>query len=277
DKRRGPLIPVDLAERLPSRGEFEGSQPFPHCVVEDLLGERGDELVAAFPGLEWEGWKRYPDRYQEGKAICSDIAAIPPPLADLIFALSSPAVLRALEELSGIEHLLPDPYLEGGGLHASGPGGILVPHTDFHRYAQLDLYRRLNLLVYLNPGWEESSGGALELFAPGMETPGRRVVPRLGTCVIFRTDARSPHGFTVPVAAGCWRRSVALYYYTSAEATSYSGDTNTYWRPVAPRTGVEKGRQALYKTLIAGSRALGMLAHRADPNLGGSRGPKAES
>jgi hypothetical protein len=71
--------------------------------------------------------------------------------------------------------------LEGGGLHLSGPGGILAPHTDFHTYGRLDLYRRLNVIVYLNPDWTKGDGG--ELVLTGGDGQGRtEVEPRWGTC-----------------------------------------------------------------------------------------------
>ena len=38
------------------------------------------------------------------------------------------------------------------------------------------------------------------------------------------------HGFPVPIAPGHWRRSIALYYYTAHENSTFSGDSTTYWR-----------------------------------------------
>jgi hypothetical protein len=235
--------------------------------VEDALAAGTEALLASFPAPDWDGWHRYPDDYQREKLICSDFALIPEPLQHLITELNGPAVLRLLERVSGIEGLVPDPYLEGGGLHCSGPGGVLAPHTDFHLYRRLRLYRRLNLLLYLNEGWEQDWGGCLELYSPSSAGPDRVIVPRWGTCVVFRTDDRSPHGFSRPIVGDHWRRSVALYYYTSVEAESYSGDTNTYWRQESQRSLVRRLRQRLYQGLILGSRGLGFVAHRVDPQL----------
>ncbi len=154
-----------------------------------------------------------------------------------------------LEAVTGIEKLIPDPYLKGGGLHLSGPGGVLVPHTDFHNYGELDLYRQLNVLVYLNPGWDESWGGCLELFEDRQaERASSKIVPTWGTCVIFRTDDLSVHGFPVPIAPGHWRRSIALYYYTARENSTFSGDSTTVlatsWR-VAGHTQQSCGWRAI--------------------------------
>lgn len=252
-----------------ARREFAQATPFPHVVLDDVLGVAPDDLLASFPDPQWPGWHRYHDDYQAGKLICSDPSLIPAPLMELIAELSSPEVLAGLEDLTGIGKLIPDPYLEGGGLHCSGPGGVLAPHTDFHLYRRLGLYRRINLLLYLNPGWESAWGGCLELYRSGGTRPARRVVPAWGTCVVFRTDDQSPHGFPDPIAPGRWRRSIALYYYTADETARYSGDTSTYWSQTmahGERTRA-RARQLAYKGLLFGSRGIAFLAHRVDPNL----------
>ena len=263
------LTTPESAERLARA--FVTASPFPHIVLDDVLSASGSELAPKFPDVEWPGWHSYSDQYQRGKMICSDVATIPSPLTDLIDELSRPAFLGFVEKVTGIPKLLPDPYLEGGGLHCSGPGGILAPHTDFHLYPRLGVYRRINVLLYLNREWEESWGGCLELYERGAESPEKVVVPRWGTCVIFRTDDRSLHGFSKPIVGDRWRRSVALYYYTADEAEEYSGDTNTYWAKLPSRGASHRIRRRAYEMLLLGSRGLAFLAHRVDPNLSSRR------
>jgi hypothetical protein len=253
------------AQRL--RQLFAGASPWPHVVLDDALAAPASDLAPKFPQPEWPQWHRYGDQYQRGKLICSDLAALPETYADLIAELCRPAFLQFLETVTGIPKLLVDPYLEGGGLHCSGPGGILAAHTDFHLYPRLGVYRRINVLLYLNEQWERDWGGCLELY-PGRDTPpSATVIPRWGTCVIFATDDRSLHGFSRPITGDHWRRSLALYYYTAAEAGSYSGDTNTYWQRLPVDGVVRRSRQRAYEGLILASRSLAFLAHRIDPNL----------
>ena len=57
------------------------------------------------------------------------MAAMPPRLRELTRELCEPAFLGFLERVTGIDGLVPDPYLEGGGLHGGGPGATLTPHT----------------------------------------------------------------------------------------------------------------------------------------------------
>jgi hypothetical protein len=85
--------------------------------------------------------------------------------------------------------------------------------------------------------------------------------------VVFRTDDRSIHGFTRPVAPGAWRRSIALYYYTIEEVESFAGDHTTYWKTDLATGRRAQLRQRLYRFLLHGSRVFSVLAHRVNPTL----------
>lgn len=250
------------------RERFQHGLPFPHLVLSDFVSAPADDVLAAFPDPEWRHWHRFEDSYQFSKRYCQDIEYIPELPAAMIQELTSPAVLAFLEQVTGIEKLIPDPYLEGAGLHMSGQGGILAPHTDFHWYGRLGLYRRLNVLVYLNPDWREEDGGCLELYEKGDPTPRRTIVPDYGVCVVFQTDDRSVHGFSKPISRpDLWRRSIALYYYTSAEATEFSGDETTHWQQHSPGGRTGRPRLALYQAFLNGSRMFSRLAHQVNPNM----------
>jgi hypothetical protein len=250
------IAQMSEGEVAEARARFGRARPFPHLVFENFLAPGAAAELSGFPDEAWPHWRRFGDAYQRGKRVCPDIEAMPGAYASLIREASAPTFLQRLEAITGIAKLLPDPYLDGGGLHVSGPGGVLVPHTDFHLYPRLDLYRSLNLLIYLNEDWRDEDGGALELFAKGSQAPEASVTPAFGRAVLFRTDDSSVHGFTRPVAARRERRSVALYYYTARETGHFSGDTSTHWR---------RRRHLLYDGLIFASRALAKLARMLDP------------
>ena len=140
------------------RREFEVAEPFPHLVLDDLL-RLSPSATSAFPDISWPSWFNEPgNHYQPNKQRCSDLDLIPEPFKALIRETSEPRFLRVLEQITGIKQLLPDPYLVGGGLHLTGPGGLLRPHTDFHYYRPLNVYRRINVLIYLNDGWSVRTG-----------------------------------------------------------------------------------------------------------------------
>jgi Rps23 Pro-64 3,4-dihydroxylase Tpa1-like proline 4-hydroxylase len=253
------------AEQL--RREFAAASPFPHVVLHDFLAGDTKALVDAFPDADWPGWTtEFRDRYQTNKRACDDLDAIPEPLQSVVLELQSPGFLEFLETVSGVEQIIPDPYLTGGGLHLSGPDGVLEPHSDFHLYPRLTLYRQINVLLYLNPEWHDDWGGRLELFGDShARSSVRQVLPTLGTCVIFRTDDRSVHGFPEPVTDGHWRKSIATYYYTSTPRPDYVGDKYTYWRRHGEQQGVNKVRLQVHRGLVAAQRAVAAAAKAARP------------
>jgi hypothetical protein len=248
----------DLATR------FKAATPFPHVVIDDFLSPEGATALRDYPTLDWPHWTRFFDEYQKEKRFCADIEVMPGPFAAFMNECSRPHFLKAIETITGVTKVLPDPYLDGGGLHCSGPGGVLIPHTDFHLYQRLDLYRMLNLLVYLNEDWGLDDGGELELYRKGDTQPSKSIAPVFGRAVLFKTDDQSVHGFSRPIAQGKQRQSVALYYYNSHESPGYGGDTGTHWQDHGRMTGV---RLALFNGLIFASRAFSKAAHSINPNM----------
>jgi hypothetical protein len=256
--------------------EFAAAQPFSHIVVDNFLTAPQSTVTAAFPVPEWTGWTGFKDAYQPNKRVCGDIDVMPPLFQDMVHELCGPAFLGFLEKVTGIRGLIPDPYLQGGGLHASGTGGTLTPHADFHHYGRMALYRRINVLVYFNPDWQPEYGGSLELFEKGKDRPDQSVVPVYGRMVAFLTDYRSIHGFTQPVVGpDRWRRSLALYYYTAEKADQFSGDGDTHWQQHGKQHGTaDQMRLIAYKGLMRIANIFSRLAHRANPNFRKPAGSK---
>ncbi len=255
--------------------QYRLAEPFPHVVLENTLEVAVDQVLSSFPDLEWDGWfdvaaqSESAAKHQPGKRSCHEIELIPPLFQQMIYELSAPRFLRALSELVGIPNLLPDPFLEGGGIQCTTPGGKLVPHTDFHYPPVLKLFRRVNVLVFLNPDWKPGDGGELDLFALGDDTPRVVVAPQYGTCVIFTTDNRSVHGVDTIAETANPRRSIALYYYTVEEAEVFSGDRGTYWyqpfESLENQGVTSKGRLLVMKSAMRASKALTHLAYRMNP------------
>ncbi len=199
---------------------YQGARPFPHIVLDGVfpLGRvkaAADEMQAAVMDLGG------PEHGHVAKRWCSDPKKFPPKTRELIEELNSPAFIARLEKLTGIKGLEPDPYFSGGGIHQIGPGGLLRIHTDFNWHEQLQLHRRINLLLYLNEGWNEAWGGNLELWheADVGDPNGEAAVsvaPLINRMVIFSTTDHSYHGH--PQELTCppdrTRNSIALYYYS---------------------------------------------------------------
>jgi hypothetical protein len=161
---------------------------------------------------------------ERGKTQVSERRHFAEPVLRLERALADPAWLRALGEITGIPGLLADEALAGGGMHVMRRGANLDVHVDFNLLEERRLFRRLNILVFLNEGWRPEWGGALEFWDERVRSCHHRLLPELNRCVVFETSERSFHGVqAVRCPAERARRSFAAYYYTREAPPDWSG------------------------------------------------------
>jgi len=212
----------DLAARLSSdKVTFRNADPFPYIVIDNFLeNESAELLLKEFGQKPSDGgsWNQY-THFNERKSGLTRMDAMGEITRSVIHELSSPEFIGWLSELSGIEGLMPDPELDGGGLHEIKAGGFLNIHTDFLSHTERPHWRRqLNLLLYLNKGWQREWNGDLELWGEGMEFQAASIEPLFNRCVIFHTTEKSFHGHPVPVECPEYasRKSLALYYFSDA-------------------------------------------------------------
>ncbi len=197
--------------------KYQQNRPIPHVFLPGFLDlDLAKDLAHEFPAPSTEAWIHY-QHHNENKLGMTKRELFPPCLGAVADELNSPEFLIWLSELTGIPGLLADPSLEGGGLHQSGPGGFLNVHTDFsHHHYHKNWRRRVNLILYLNPNWQESWGGAIELWDKEMRHCVTSLSPKLNHALIFNTSDISFHGFPEPLKCpqGVSRKSLAFYYYT---------------------------------------------------------------
>lgn len=236
-KQSDRLFPYDLWQsRLPALvKEYRDNQPFPHIHLSDFLDEDVVRRIAAeFPKPTDTSWIQY-KHYNENKLGKTNRAEFPPLIGQLIDELNSPEFVSWLSQLTGIAHLMPDPSLEGGGMHQTERGGFLNMHADFtHHHHHPNWRRRCNLILYLNEGWKQEWGGAIEFWDRDMKRCAAKVLPLLNHAVIFNTDEESYHGYPDPInpPEGVTRKSIALYYYTEeADSKFVPHSTNYQARP----------------------------------------------
>ncbi|MCG5447300.1 2OG-Fe(II) oxygenase [Micromonospora sp. NIE79] len=196
--------------------------PFPHAIVDGMWD---DELLrsvlAEFPEPEADGWIRYGDPQHEVKLEGPD-------------HLWGPNTFKFVEAIAarGPEFAqafgMPELTLrtEGGGYHYIEPGGKLAVHADFNRSDE-GLYRRLNVICYLNPDWTEEDGGKLELF--GDSGPVAEVLPQFNRTLVFETSDKSFHGHPTPLPGPRPRRSFAAYFFSVEAPEHYVEDHTTVW------------------------------------------------
>jgi len=220
--------------------EYGSQSPFPHALItgswdESLLSRCAQE-VDKFE--HWDGEKSF--YAAEKKRYCSNWSRLPPSVGDLLLEASKPEFLCWLENLTNEKGLIPDPYLRGGGIHSVGKDGFLKVHADFNWHEELKLYRRLNLLLYLNREWQPIWGGELELWSRDLKRCVKTIQPLFNTMVIFTTDDKSYHGHPQPLKSpeGITRNSLALYYYSAKKPLKnyYFSRISTDYKPVSGDT-----------------------------------------
>ena len=219
---------------------FRDAQPFKHVVIDGFLDPSvGRRMLDEFPSFE--------DRYAlnemgdvGGKAVRMDVRDVSDTYRSIDRYLQTREFLDYVSTVTGIPDLLYDPDYVGGGTHENRDGQGLEQHVDFNFHPGTRWHRRLNLIVYLNPEWDDAWGGALELQTDPWkgDTRGPRIAPLFNRAVIFETTEKSWHGFsriTLPAERkSLSRKSFAIYLYTrerppeetaASHATVYVPDT----------------------------------------------------
>jgi 2-oxoglutarate-Fe(II)-dependent oxygenase superfamily protein len=206
---------------------FRQNQPFPHIVLDGFLDSGfARQLLDQFPAFDPR--KAMNELGSVGrKAVNENLCELGPVYRELDELVQSADFLQWLSGVTQIPDLLYDPDYVGGGTHENLGGQDLDPHVDFNYHPARKWHRRLNLLVYLNPHWEERWGGGIELHSDPWNPAGNRaitILPVFNRCVIFETSERSWHGFKriCPPAdqPGLSRKSIAFYFYTKERPES---------------------------------------------------------
>ncbi|HEX3582036.1 MAG TPA: 2OG-Fe(II) oxygenase [Thermoanaerobaculia bacterium] len=198
--------------------QYANAQPFPHIVIDGLFDDADlDAVLDDFPPPDAMRWVRFDNPLEKKLGFSHEQSVVSERVRRFLDATNGFEMLLFLEQLSGIDGLIPDPYFGGGGLHQIEPGGFLKIHADFNVHPKLHLDRRLNMLTYLNKGWREEWGGHLELWDADMNACRVKIAPLFNRTVVFSTTDTSFHGHPHPLAspAGVTRKSVSLYYYTA--------------------------------------------------------------
>jgi hypothetical protein len=214
--------------------EYVNNTPFPHIVIDNLFpNQLLEDVLQDIQGLDYYIAKNFYGSVK--KFAMPDPWLMGPTARRLLLDLNSFRFCSFLENLTGISGIIPDPYLEGGGVHEICTGGFLKMHTDFNWHKKLMLDRRINMLIYLNKDWNEAWGGHLELWDSEMGKQCIKVSPLFNRTVIFSTSDFSYHGHPDPLQSPeeISRRSLALYYYSNGrppEEVKFVRNTTTNYQ-----------------------------------------------
>ena len=194
-------------------------KPFKHIVIYHFFPENFvNKIYENFPNLKSGEWDITNDSDIEIKQRSNWKSEfdIPDELLPAIRIFNSAIFLQAMSSAIGIEKLIPDPYFSGGGLNVTVSGGLLDVHVDGNYHDATGLNRRVNVILYLNPGWEKGWGGEFGLYDETGDKMIKKVDPLFNRLVIFDNHDKSFHGLPDPLNFPKLknRKSIILYYYT---------------------------------------------------------------
>jgi Rps23 Pro-64 3,4-dihydroxylase Tpa1-like proline 4-hydroxylase len=267
----------ELAQKL--REGYASADPFPHIVIDDFLpAEIAERVLAEFPKPETREWQTF-DNPMEKKLASREERDFGDFTRELMHEFNAKGCLQFLTALTGIEHLIPDPHFEGGGLHQIQPGGFLKIHADFNFHSTYQLNRRINLLLYLNKDWQEDWNGHLELWDRSMSRCVKKVTPVFNRCVVFSTtdDAYHGHPEALKCPEGRSRKSLALYYYTNGrpEGEAFVKHTTLFRR--RPEEVGGPVRRSVFSIRYRLARLFRKLAHMAEPDRKTIKGARVDA
>ena len=236
--------------------KFQNAHPFPYIVIDNFLNAQDAEKLLAEHIAQGDAssWGAY-NHVNERKNGITKYEKMGLHTRAVIDALSSEKFLNWLVKLTGIEYLIHDPELDGGGLHMIERGGYLNVHVDFLAHTTNKSWsRQINFLLYLNKDWQPEWNGALELWERDMSSVAKKIEPIFNRCVIFNTCEGSYHGHPTPLNCPetVQRRSMALYYFRD-EGKKQSLKP-THYVPTPNDTALKKAM------IVADRKALGVYS-----------------
>lgn len=164
----GDIDRLDLHELGEQHREaYRTASPWPHVVIDGLF----DPDVVAQARTEELGPALQLVPRRSNRIVKAESPTPAGPTAGAILQrLLADDVCDMLTALTGIPDLVTDPTHWWGGVHVLAPGSFQAVHRDFAHDSTGELWHRVNILVYLNPGWRSEWGGELELWDTEMTT-----------------------------------------------------------------------------------------------------------
>lgn len=215
------MLNTAITTRLDSlRDRFATADPFPHVVIDEFFQQDfARHLLDQFP--PFGGGNSLSEFGKPGKkSVNSDFKGIGGVYRDLELLLLSEPFKKLVSDITGLDDLLL--VVEAGGTQESLDGADLAPHLDYNfmDWQGEVLHRRLNILFYLNDGWDQAWGGNFELHSNPWEPHSNRVcryAPTFNRAIIMETSEHSWHGhdlLCLPNPEAQSRKSISVYLFS---------------------------------------------------------------
>lgn len=196
------------------KSTFLKNSPYPYVVIDNFLKPKYIEKLNEDFDINKSDTIHY-KHFSEDKKGLTKYDSFTPFIKNLINELYSEKFIKILSDFTNNKNLRGDFDLHGGGLHQVEKNGYLKIHRDFGNHpSQLTWKRKINLLLYVNPIWEEHWQGNLEFWDKKLTKKLVSIEPIFNRCVLFDTTDNM-HGHPMPLQTenDVVRKSLALYYF----------------------------------------------------------------
>ena len=150
---------------------------------------------------------------RERKHVAAQMDLYNPQAEEALFSFHDPRVVSMISRVTGMSGLIPDEQLYAGGISLMTKGNFLNPHLDNSHNKDQSLYRVLNLLYYVSPGWKIANGGNLELWPNGLDSAPELIESSYNRLVVMATGPGSWHSVN-KVKSAQSRCCVSNYYFS---------------------------------------------------------------
>ena len=129
--------------------DFRDQSPCKFVVLDDFLDkEIAGQLFSSFPALDSLKVKR--KSLNENKVEDYHFERWDPVFSEVRDLIQSNDFLNWMSELTGISGLVTPDNSLGSGIHQGGQGSFVDIHIDVNFDPKSEMWRRINLLIYLN-------------------------------------------------------------------------------------------------------------------------------
>lgn len=227
------------------RESFVNAQPYKHLVIDHFLkAEVAQDIFSQFPDYELFN-KKY-DGLNERKAEGSNFEDFAPIFTDLKKEVMSEPFCQWISDITGVENCFVTNDALGAGLHQGKAGSFLDVHIDFSMHHIANVYRRLNLLIFFNPDWQDAWNGHTELWNADMTECAKKVRPDFNRALIFQTTGKSYHGYgKISPPEHITRKSFYTYFYTNEP-----GEQDGHYHDTVFKARPEEGTVKKIKTSV---------------------------
>jgi Rps23 Pro-64 3,4-dihydroxylase Tpa1-like proline 4-hydroxylase len=214
------------------REQWMAASPVRHFFIDDLLPT--ESVLAVYGDIPPKATLMRKRSLRESKWVGVAIDRYHPSIGEHLLAFQRPEVMDVIARITGLRSMEADPSLYASGISVMEHSDFLNPHIDNSHDGDQRLYRVLNLLYYVSPGWSLEKGGNLELWTSALDRP-KVIESRFNRLVVMATDDTSWHSVQ-PVTSDENRVCFSNYYFSALAPGDheYRNVTSFRGRPEEP-------------------------------------------